>query len=339
MKSTDHISDLQTEEAAALWAARLDGSTLNESERAELDLWLEANTANRTLLSAYCQFSTDLEEKLPVLLATGGVELPPSSREKSTPRWGVRLAVFGSLAAAALALVVWTNQPRTQFANIATPVAQRQSLALADGSTVDLAARTNLRVEIDAKTRRVQLAGGQAYFAVTKDPSRPFVVETPIGAIRVKGTRFDVQTDRQHSLTVSVFEGVVQVSPMLSGNNVEPVLLGVGEQLTLGSTGVTVQKLSPAQLDDIIAWRQGQVVFNGTPLDEALEQFGHHHGVGITATPTAALQRIGGRYSLDDLNGFFTALEEALPVKVSRNLNGTVQVGMREPSPVIRDRE
>jgi ferric-dicitrate binding protein FerR (iron transport regulator) len=38
---------------------------------------------------------------------------------------------------------------------------------------------------------------------------------------------------------------------------------------------------------------------------------------------------VGGRYSLDDLDGFFAALEQVLPVHVSRNLNGTVQVGLR----------
>ena len=132
MNTTDQLSDPNTEEAAALWAARLDGSTLNVSERAELDQWMEAKPAHRTLLSAYCQFSTDLEEKLPVLLATGRVELPPKAAEKSAPKWGLRLAVLGCLAAAAVFLI-WSNQTRTQFTNVATPVAERQSLALVDG--------------------------------------------------------------------------------------------------------------------------------------------------------------------------------------------------------------
>jgi ferric-dicitrate binding protein FerR (iron transport regulator) len=34
-------------------------------------------------------------------------------------------------------------------------------------------------------------------------------------------------------------------------------------------------------------------------------------------------------FGLDDLDGFFSLLEEMLPVKVTRNLNGTVQVGPR----------
>ena len=70
-------------------------------------------------------------------------------------------------------------------------------------------------------------------------------------------------------------------------------------------------------------------MFNGVPLRDALARFARYHGRGITATPDAAVQRVGGRFSLDDLDGFFAALEEALPVRVTRNLNGTVQVSLR----------
>ena len=257
MKFKNPNQQTEMDESASLWAARLDGSNLSTAAKAELEQWLESDPQHRELLSAYCQFSTDMEEKLPVLLATGGVELPELTASRPAWRWLPWLVSSGLMAAAAaFVFLFWSMKPATQLENLATPVAQRQSLELVDGSTVELDARTSLRVEIDATTRRVQLAEGQAYFAITKDPARPFVVETPIGSIRVKGTKFDVQTDRHKELTVVVVEGVVQVSPMLAGNAIDPVLLEVGDQLTFGATGVIVQRLSPSQLDDMIAWRQ-----------------------------------------------------------------------------------
>ncbi len=66
------------------------------------------------------------------------------------------------------------------------------------------------------------------------------------------------------------------------------------------------------------------------PLSEALARFARYHGHGITATPEAANLKVGGRFSLDDLNGFLTTLEEVLPVRVSRGLNGTVQVALAD---------
>ncbi len=87
-----------------------------------------------------------------------------------------------------------------------------------------------------------------------------------------------------------------------------------------------MQALSAGALDDALAWRRGQVVFNGTPLREALARFARYHGRNLGASDNAALQRVGGRYAIDDLNGFLAALEEVLPVTVTRNLDGSVQV-------------
>jgi len=324
-------SPLQMEESAALWAARLDGSDLTIKAQQELAQWLAVDLRHRELLSEYCQFSTDLEDQLPVLLATGGLDLPEIAAVRPARSWRLWL-VSGSLAAAAtIALTFWLGQPTTQFENLATPAAQRRTLELVEGSKIELDARTSLRVEIDANSRRVRLAEGEAFFAITKDPDRPFIVDTPLGSIRVKGTKFDVQAISTKTLKVTVIEGVVQISPTSSGNIVAPVTLKVGDQLMMNENGFTVRQLSATDLDDVIAWRQGDIIFNGVPLSAALESYGRHHGIGITASPEAAQQKIGGRYSLDDLDGFLTALEESsLNIRVTHNHNGTVQVMMRD---------
>ena len=322
--------DSAAEEQAALWAARLDGSTLTAADRATLDAWLGESPAHRPLLARYCQFSADLEQQLPALVAAGAVELPPDSgfrRMRPWLRWSA-----GALAAATAAVVLgfWLNRPQAQSENLATPLAMRQTLTLADGTRLELNAQTSLRIEIDRRTRRVRLASGEAFFAVHKDASRPFIVETPAGSVQATGTQFDVRAETASLLEVTVVEGSVQARPGdAAGRSGAPVALAAGDQLAAGPAGVTVRALPPAALADALAWRQGQVVFAGVPLREALARFARYHGRGITATPGAAELRVGGRYSLDDLDGFFAALEEVLPVRVTRSLNGTVQVSLR----------
>lgn len=318
-----------TEEAAALWAARLDGSELTPADSRALQTWLDEDPGNRDLLSAYCQFSADLEDRLPVLLARGGVTIPstPPPRAKFNRAW--LFGIGAGLAAASLALALWLHEPQTQSLNVATPVAQRQSLELADGSLVNLDARTSLRIEIDSAGRRVRLAEGQAFFEVAKDAARPFTIETPAGAIRVRGTKFDVQNFSTDSLVVTVTEGVVQVSPAVREGDSAPYTLTAGKQLVLAGPHATVRKLTAAEVDDVLAWRNGQVVFDGVPLETALRRFGRHHGIGITCSAPVAGLKIGGRFPLDDLNGFFVALEDTLPVRVNRSLNGTIHVTAR----------
>jgi transmembrane sensor len=176
----------------------------------------------------------------------------------------------------------------------------------------------------------VRLASGQAFFAVHQDVGRPFVVETPAGSVQVTGTQFDVRADSPATFEVTVVEGSVQARPGdASGRSVAPVPLGAGEQLFAGPGGVALRTLSAAALADALAWREGQIVFKGMPLHEALARFARYHGRGITVAPDAADLPVGGRYSLDDLDGFLAQLEVALPVRVTRSLNGTVQVSLR----------
>ncbi len=229
---------------------------------------------------------------------------------------------------------LWLGRPRTEHDSIATAGAQRQTLTLADGTRAELNAQTSLQVEIGAAERRVRLASGEAFFTVSKDKNRPFFVETPAGSVRVTGTVFNVRSETTTALEVVVVEGSVQVRPgeSATGRPVEPVALVAGDQLSAGTDGVSVQKLSAGAVDDELAWRHGQVVFKGVPLSAVLARFAHYHGRGITAAPEVAQLRVGGRYSLDDLDTFLAAIEPVLHVRVTRGLSGTIQVGPADKS-------
>lgn len=334
MKSFTKCSDSAAEEQASLWAAKLDGSLMSATDRLALDEWLAGDPDHRALLSSYCQFSADLEQQMPLIegikeLSDGARTTPATAQPFPWLRWPM-MAGAALTAAAAVALVFWLVQPKQQFGNVATPAAQRQTLTLADGTKVELNAQTNIQIEIDGKGRKVRLATGEAFFAVHKDPSRPFIVETPNGSVRVTGTKFDVRTENASVLEVTVLEGSVQAHPGNSSDQpAAPVMLKAGDNLLASSGPLQRHNLSEAELDAALAWRQGQIVLKDMPLREVLSRFARYHGRGIAAAPDVAELSVGGRFSLDDLDGFFGSLETALPVKVVRSLNGTVQVVSR----------
>jgi len=331
MNSSPTSPDPLADENASLWAARIEGSVLSAADRIALDAWLAEKPAHRTLLSQYCQFSADLELHLPALVEAGAVQMPVTTRRPQRSGWRLILAAGSALGiAAAVTLAVWLTRPTTQFKNIATPVAQRQSITLADGTHVDLNARTSLEIEIGRLERHVRLSAGEAFFEVSKDKARPFIVETPFGSVRVTGTRFDVRADAASALEVTVAEGSVQVRPARANGEAHiPELLGAGDQLSSGANGVLKKKLSSAELEAALAWRKGQIVFRDTPLREALARFAHYNGRAISVTPDIANQHIGGIYSLDDPDGFFSALEQIYPVHVTRDVDGSVRVRSR----------
>jgi len=241
------------------------------------------------------------------------------------------VATAGLLAAAAAAAAVWLVHPRARLDTLATSVAQRREFTLADGSRVELNANTSMVIENGSAERRVRLADGEAYFIVSKDRTRPFIVETPAGSVRVTGTIFNVRTEAATELDVTVVEGSVQVRPggMSAAQPPGTLSLGAGDNLCADRQGVSIRALTAEALDGALAWRHGQMVFNGTLLGGALARYSRYHGRQITATAGAARLRLGGRYSLDDLDGFFGQLELSQPVRVTAEPSGSVRVSLR----------
>lgn len=335
MNSSPSHYDRAIDEQAATWAARLDGDVLEASERSALDAWLAESPAHRAALSEYCQLSADLEERLPKLVAAGSVAMPVE--KKSRRIWSFpSVAGFALAAAAAVALVVWATRPLPEVQNFATALAQRATYTLADGTRVEMNASSSLRFENSKMERRVRLAGGEALFMVTKDKSRPFIVETPTGSVRVTGTIFNVRTDTNSTaFDVTVVEGSVQVRPSeaaggSAAGNVTP-LVG-GEYLSARKGVVTRKTLSASALGDELAWRDGKAVFINTPLGEAAARFAHYHGRSITVDPLVAAEPIGGVHSLDDLDGFYNFVNLELPAKVIRDQNGAASIVAQPPA-------
>jgi transmembrane sensor len=316
--------DADTDEQAALWAARLDGSVLTHAERASLEEWLAADTSHGALLSEYLGLSGDLARVLPVLAAEGGVEAPRAERKSFHGLLASRWFAVAALAAVVVAAAVWTKMPLGRSETIATTSAQRRSFKLADGTVVELNANTSIVVENGRSERRVHLADGEAFFVVSKDKSRPFVVETPAGTVRDIGTEFNVRAESDSQLEVTVTEGSVQVSP--GGGQASPQVLVAGDQLTSLYGSVSVTTLSARTLDDTLAWRKGMIVCEGMPLSEAVERFAHYNGLKITVTPGAAVQKIGGIFRIDDPNSFYDDLETVYKVRVTHDSDGSAKL-------------
>ena len=119
---------------------------------------------------------------------------------------------FSAAASVAFVLVMaavfyWQTH---RYPLYATDIGEQRSITLADGSTVDLNARSKLRIEFSKTERRVELLEGQALFQVAKNRHRPFLVRSGDALVRAVGTQFDVYR-KDSSTTVTVLEGRVAV--------------------------------------------------------------------------------------------------------------------------------
>ncbi len=149
-------------------------------------------------------------------------------------RWAVRTAAAATLAAAVTAVfVLWQPAPApSALAGAALETAtDALSVELEDGSQLELAAHTKVKVQRSSATEVViALNRGRVRCDVVPNRKRAFEVLASGVRVKVTGTHFSVDVSQGSRVTVSVQEGSVQVTPA-SGSDVK--MLSAGESLTL----------------------------------------------------------------------------------------------------------
>ena len=321
----------QIDNEAAVWTWRLDCGGLTQAERRELETWLRQDFRHRRAFEELGRTWNALDR---LAERTQGEKIGGS---QPAPRHPILQSKWYWARAAAAVLVIalgaalWLAQrPRAQV--LATAVGQQRHVTLADGSQITLNTNTLLTVDFTAEHRVVYLRRGEAHFDVTHDAAKPFLVHAGDALIRDLGTQFEVRLHPDHDVDVLVSEGRVEVqgsgivpgegragsgAPGPDGGWVRA--LSAGEQLRIAGPNLKMMAVSPRQIEDELAWRQGALVFQSEPLSQAIAEVGRytHTRIVLTGSQVASL-RISGRFRTDDVPGFLQALQEALPVRVSR---------------------
>lgn len=213
-----------------------------------------------------------------------------------TPRnaWrGAGLATaLAALAAAVLiaffAIPLLTSAP-DRF-EVATRPGQRQSIQIADGSSVNLNGGT--RVILDrADPRYAELVTGEATFTVRHDAERPFTVIAGNHRVQDVGTSFNLVRDRS-DFSVEVIEGAVVYDPHRSA-----VRLGAGQ--TLRVTGGARPVVAREDPQNLAGWRRGRLSYSAAPMRRVASDLSRTLGVEVAldsevgALPFTGLIRVG----------------------------------------------
>jgi transmembrane sensor len=91
-----------------------------------------------------------------------------------------------------------------------------------------------------------------------------------------------------------------------------------------------VRPISEEQLSNDMAWRAGEIIFDGQTLGDAVAEIERYTDLRIViADSQTATLRVGGRFRTDNVSAFIDALQSALPVSVRRAANGAVYIDPR----------
>ncbi len=289
-------------EEAADWLVEFSAGDVDAGARQRFDTWLRTSPEHvRTYLElvpiweegalppphpdagpdALIALARSVDNIIPLTPKTGDVAQPAASSAAGLPRRRGAIAASAVLACLAGGILAWLmlarNPPYT------TQVGEQRSIALPDGSLIELNARSSVRVRFTSHERAVELLEGQALFRAAKDLARPFIVASDGTRVRAVGTEFDVNR-KKTGTTVTVLEGRVTVVraaeegaslPAAQPSTPSEILVSSGEQVTI--TAAATPRLTRANLATATAWTQRRLVFDASTLSDVVEEFNRYN--------------------------------------------------------------
>lgn len=307
----------------ALIAARLAGETTPAQEQ-ELEAWLNASVDNRNY---YKQLETvwyagnipvsDTEAAWKKLEA----KLETKHEAKTIPLY-LKTILYATAAAIVLAVAtpLILNTLKTPMQQMAS-LDKTASVYLDDSSYVELNKNSELNYpkQFKGDKREVNFTG-EAYFDITPNKEKPFVIHTPMVDVRVLGTSFFVKTSTT-TVEVWVKTGKVQVSD--KQNNT--VILEKGQSAVYSSETHTFNE--QAEVSTIGFFKYNAIAFNKTTLKQAVETLNKQFDANIVIK-NAEIEncKITAEFTNKNLENILFVMETTLGLSVTKTENNTIEI-------------
>ncbi|HEX8019150.1 FecR family protein [Mucilaginibacter sp.] len=176
---------------------------------------------------------------------------------------------------------------------LATPRGGQYQVVLPDGTRVWLNAASSLKypTAFTGNERRVELTG-EAYFEVSKDPSKPFNVKTASQTVTVLGTHFNINSYTDEGATkTTLLEGSVRITR----NTGQSVKIKPGQQAVNTLNNIDINE--NANIDEAVAWKNGKFIFSNTDLQTIMRQLSRWYDVDVEYQGKTAQKHYMGRIS------------------------------------------
>jgi transmembrane sensor len=168
---------------------------------------------------------------------------------------------------------------------------------------------------VRVKGRSAELIRGEAFFQITHDAQRPFVVTAGNHRITDLGTKFSVRTGGA-GLEVSLVQGRARIdapnAPAQHAAVLEP-----GDVAVATASRISVIRKSQTDLAGELGWRRGVLVFHQTTLGDAAREFNRYNRKKLViADPRAAALMIGATFPTDDIEAFAHTAKNVFGLRV-----------------------
>ena len=152
-----------------------------------------------------------------------------------------------------------------EYNRLITPRGGEYAVVLADGTKVWLNAESELHypVHFPEHEREVHLKG-EAYFSVSKQAGKPFVVCVGDSRITVLGTEFNVRNYQDEVVATTLVKGAVRIHDAGRECDLTP-----GQQAVIETDGIRVREVDT---DLYTAWKDGYFIYREKTLEDIMKE-------------------------------------------------------------------
>ncbi len=204
----------------------------------------------------------------------------------SFPKYYLRVAAsIAFLIIISTTILYYTGKSNTKPDNIVlqekiTAIGEKSIIALSDGSKITLNAgsKINYPEHFGEGPREIYL-DGEAYFEVSSNKEKPFIVHTGSITTTDLGTIFNIKAFKDiETISVSLLEGKIRVTQTEINSPKNGIILEPDQQFIFNKNEdvVTVTDFEPVE---VIGWIDNTLVFHKEPLKNVLAALTRMYGI------------------------------------------------------------
>jgi transmembrane sensor len=224
-----------------------------------------------------------------------------------------------------------------------TKIGEQSTFFLQDKTEIKLNTNSLVKVTYTNKQRVFELLRGEMHVVVAHNKQKPLSVYAGSNIIQAVGTAFNVELGAD-DVELIVTDGKVLVAD-INSQNIAPMKLknvhlpaksfavSKGQKAQLKASNTSIIGSDEGKLASDLAWQQGNLVFRGESLFEAMQEVARYtkYQFDFGDEDIKNLQ-IAGLFKTSDISGFLAALESNFDVIFKEMSNNKIRLSKKPHS-------
>ena len=198
-----------------------------------------------------------------------------------------------------------------------SPKGSVSQIIMPDSTIVFLNAGSYVRYSMEGKNKmREVYLDGEAWFDVTKNTKKPFIVHTSFYDVRVTGTQFNVKAyESDNELTTTLEKGQILIQSTKKFRLAKDIVVKPGEQVILNKNSKEILLKEVKNTKWFTSWRDNKLIFVNMNLKDLVVLLERKYGIDIEVKDSEILKlHFDGTIKNETAIEFLDIIKHALPI-------------------------